>query len=105
MLESYFVTGGGTFFSALVPVGFVWVVRNISALNNAGENAQMTGISFFKANDHTPFFQVLQSQCRPRGSWYYDGRVVVQAGDQVAVNILDSTPWAYQVTGYQLTLP
>lgn len=95
----------GVYYSAVVPAGFVWDVRNINAMNIAPLNNHMNGFFVFKSNSNVRIWGIAPYEAIPGRAYGWEGRCVLSAGDKVGVQLTDNGFWSVSVAGFQLTLP
>ena len=84
-----------------MPAGFVYVVRDIDALEQTGT----AGATMVLVGQTGAFIWLAGGLTGPAvGNWAFRGRQVYAEGEQVAVKSTLGT-WAVSVSGYQLSLP
>lgn len=95
----------GTTTSAAVPAGFVWVIKEILALNQrTGANFNLRGIQVQAPATLAVIFNLSIGQVVPFIMYRQECRVVLQPGQTLAV-VTQEANWSCVISGYQLTLP
>lgn len=95
---------GFTYYSSVVPTGYVWDVRDIVATNNLIWWQQVNGIAFLARTTSSPIAGVWVPQAVGHQTYHWERRQILNAGDQIQVNVYD-TSWSWRISGYQLTTP
>jgi hypothetical protein len=95
------IAGTALFYN--VPAGFVAVVRDIECMN-FGTYTEGLQLVWVTGPSTTNIFQVAQPLARVGPVYSWDGRVVLQAGEQIKAQALDSN-WHVRVDGFLLSIP
>jgi hypothetical protein len=92
-------------FSGEPPAGFIWVVRDVSIINQPG-NSSVAGTSpaYLSVAGLPIVATPVTSTVKNVTYEWHDLRAVVGGGDVLELNSLVSF-WAWRVDGYQLSLP
>jgi hypothetical protein len=92
-------------FSGSPPVGFVWVVRDVSIVNQPG-NASVSGChpAYLSVDGFPIVATPVTSTVKNVTYEWHDLRAVVPSSGILELNSLDSN-WSWRVDGYQLALP
>jgi hypothetical protein len=95
------LTAGAGTVGPVVPAGFVWVVRDIDALEITGSTpAQMEVLN----PNFQPFWFIDRNFPQVGANFQWRGRQVFQAGEQIGFKAFSGT-WSIMCSGYSLTLP
>lgn len=93
----------GATLGPIVPAGFVWVVRDIRAINLQQDGTVLFEFQVLVHNGPIIFATPLYSTIG--GLMYsWEGRAVVNAGEQLELSIATSG-WDVVVDGYELSTP
>lgn len=98
------LAGGGTTFLATVPDGVVWVVRDMRASYSVSGVDPLAGFEVL-LNAAIRLWTVGPLGVRPFYTYPWDGRTVLDPGDELSFFSDDSALWSIVVSGYSLTLP
>lgn len=93
--------------SAVVPDGFVWVVRDMCAtqMNIGPGAAQGVQVSVFTAGfDRYQLWDLPDADTRGLVTYRWEGHQVLSPGDNLQVDSA-ITHWTVVISGYQLSLP
>lgn len=92
---------------AIVPAGFVWVVRHIDMSNGQAAFKGTPGFGVWctpTAGADFAIFLVSDLEAHAFHTYQWDGHCVLNPGDDLYVFTTD-TNWSGHATGWQLTLP
>jgi hypothetical protein len=82
-------------------VGFIWIVRDITAyINNLGLGV----FCLFKISSTNSVFYAASGQAFNQSLSHFDGRVVLIPGDNIVIEP-NGNNWDVQISGYELTAP
>lgn len=96
--------GSGTYASATVPAGYVWVVVDISMYNaSEGPVQYLNGFSV-DCGDGFPIFTKFYPTVVGGTTYQWRGRQLVATGQHMNF-ILEDAQWNYRACGYVLSLP
>jgi hypothetical protein len=84
-----------------VPVGDIWVVRSIEAMNWGGASAVRNGFRV-ETSSQGFIFGAGPPYSWPNVPFHWDGRQVIEAAEYLAIETFDAN-WEISVSGYQLT--
>ncbi|SRR5258707_304251 len=94
---------GGTYNSDPVPVGKVWVVRDIDAILLAAPNLVPNGFTLTDSGDQHIAAQ-LDGFARSFADFHKETRQVLVAGDFLVMTTTDFG-WSWRISGFVLTAP
>lgn len=88
----------------IVPSGFIWVLRDIVAINLGASGTWTSGFYIYDTFDSVPLWS-----CPPYGSqtwamYHTEMRQVLQPGHQLNARVLTAN-WNIRISGYALSLP
>lgn len=96
--------GAGSTEVGLVPSGFVWVLRHMTATYAAVTATPLSGFRVLTGTDVRLWaIGTLGVACEV--PYDYSGRQVLVAGEGLYFESSDATNWQLIVSGYQLTVP
>jgi len=98
------VAGGGTTFLATVPAGTVWVLRDMRASYSVTGLDPLAGFEVL-LNAAIRLWTVGPLGVKPVYTYPWEGRTVLDPGDELSLYSGDSALWSIVVSGYALTLP
>jgi hypothetical protein len=96
--------GAGLSLLGTVPAGKVWVVRAMACFYSTAISAPLAGFSV-PVNDNVALWGVGPLGVAAFTVYRFDGRDVLNPGDELGFYSPDSTDWNIIVSGYSLTLP
>lgn len=95
----------GSVIAYTVPAGFVAVVRDIDLfLNQPWDSQLLSGILVSTRFPTTALFGVLSPKARGNQPYHWEGRQVLNPGDELTLNVYDSG-WEATISGFLLALP
>lgn len=87
-----------------VPAGFVWVIRDMRAINPGNTFLQRFGFQVVD-NENSHLWDIEYPYARCGITHWWEGHQVLNPGDSLTFSSGDSHGWYWRVSGYQLTLP
>ncbi len=95
---------GGVVSFGPVPVGFLWVIRDVYLFNTAQPPAISSEI--LVVGDAGQVIASLgQAAVIPQGSYHWEGRQVMEPGESADIITADFVHWSVTVSGYVLSIP
>lgn len=86
-----------------VPAGVIWVIRDITMLNEQGWPEPLNGGGVLDQHNF-PLLWTSGAEAEPGHTYHWDGRQVLFETETLRV-IAEDAAWAFRISGYVLTLP
>lgn len=96
------ILSGGSSGSVTVPMGYVYVIREIAGTIAAPPNGPPSAVFFDALGVQIYAATALPGQFLP---FQWSGRIAVPETETVAAVVDGPGGWTYSITGYRLTLP
>lgn len=92
--------------SAPVPEGYVWDVRDILCTHPGTPQVRLEGFQFVLAGGDLTYVNIWNCQPALGGiQYHWEGRCIMITGDEIQAASGDLGTWDVIITGYQLTVP
>jgi hypothetical protein len=85
------------------PDGFIWVVRDIVAVNRQAVPIITSGIEMVLSTT-APLMLIPQTEARAGGFWHWRGRQVFEPGVTCDIDCPDFNAWGVSIAGYVLKI-